>query len=282
MENRKAGSSQKKHKGKHDAPSSRSSSATVDIESLDEQSKRIIQVRTIMNERDAVRKAGNFLKSDELRDKLKDLGVFVVDQKDGRSGWRFLDGSSNKLAAGTKIPEKATKKKREEFEEDPPETAHTATSRAKKARCDDSNSVKGAKAVSSEMARNMAVLNQAKAVSEQKKTKGSRVIEGVEIVDVEVGAGEEATSGSRVRVHYVGKLKSNNKVFDASTKKPFPFRLGRGEVIRGWDVGVVGMRVGGRRTLTIPPEKAYGRHGAPPTIPGNATLVFDVRLLGIK
>ncbi len=100
-------------------------------------------------------------------------------------------------------------------------------------------------------------------------------------------------------MHYVGKLKSNGKVFDASTKKPFVFRLGKGEVIRGWDIGIAshlthsliysltvslginGMMIGGKRVLTIPPEKAYGKSGAPPTIPPNATLVFDVTLLNI-
>ena len=250
---------------------------TVDISSLDDQSKRIIAVRTVMNERDAARRNGNFLKSDELRDKLKDMGVFVVDQKDGRSGWRFLDGSSNKLPAGTKIPPSATKKKREEIEE-PPESSHTPTSKSKKQRREERNH-----AESSETARNLALLKKAdKSGLAGKKNDGSRVVEGISIVDVEVGSGEEASSGSRIRVHYVGKLKANNKVFDASTKKPFAFRLGRGEVIRGWDVGLQGMRVGGRRTLSIPPEKAYGRQGAPPKIPGNSWLVFDVTLLGVK
>ena len=106
-------------------------------------------------------------------------------------------------------------------------------------------------------------------------------INGVNIEDIEIGSGAEATSGMKVKVFYVGKLKTTGKVFDSSTKRPFSFKLGRSEVIRGWDIGVEGMRVGGRRKLTIPPEKAYGRQGAPPTIPGNATLVFDIQLVGV-
>lgn len=80
--------------------------------------------------------------------------------------------------------------------------------------------------------------------------------EGVLIEDVIIGSGRKCKSGDRVRVNYVGKLKSNNRVFDAS-KKPFTFKLGRGEVIRGWDVGCADMAIGGKRKLTIPPEKGW-------------------------
>ena len=87
--------------------------------------------------------------------------------------------------------------------------------------------------------------------------------------------------GKRVKVFYKGFLKSNNRMFDSSTTKPFGFRIGVGEVIQGWDIGVLGMKVGGQRKLTIPPEKGYGKQGSPPVIPGNATLVFEVTLLQI-
>jgi FK506-binding nuclear protein len=107
-------------------------------------------------------------------------------------------------------------------------------------------------------------------------------IQGVIIEEIKVGTGPIAKSGSKVKVHYIGRLKSNGKTFDASTTKPFAFKLGRGEVIRGWDIGCEGMKVGGKRKLTIPPEKAYGKSGAPPTIPGNATLVFEVSMLSIQ
>ncbi|CAM9638741.1 unnamed protein product [Ectocarpus fasciculatus] len=101
------------------------------------------------------------------------------------------------------------------------------------------------------------------------------------VKDIKVGTGAEATRGRRVSVHYVGKLKTNGRVFDSS-KKPFQFGLGFGEVISGWEFGVVGMKVGGKRNLVIPPQLAYGKSGAPPTIPPNSTLVFDVQLVGVK
>ena len=109
-----------------------------------------------------------------------------------------------------------------------------------------------------------------------------RVIQGVKIEDISIGTGRKAESGKKLKMHYVGRLKSTNNVFDSSKNKPFAFRLGRSEVIRGWDIGVEGMLVGGKRILTIPPEKGYGKGGAPPTIPGNATLVFEVTLLEVN
>ena len=106
--------------------------------------------------------------------------------------------------------------------------------------------------------------------------------DGVTRNDIKVGTGPEARSGQRVRVHYTGKL-TNGTTFDSSIgKQPFTFTLGAGEVIRGWDVGVAGMKVGGRRKLTISPEMGYGARGAPPQIPPNATLVFEVDLLGVE
>jgi peptidylprolyl isomerase len=100
--------------------------------------------------------------------------------------------------------------------------------------------------------------------------------------DLIVGTGTEAKDGDTVTVNYVGVLYKNGKVFDASWKRkePFQFKLGQGQVIKGWDEGVVGMKVGGRRELVIPSELAYGKSGSPPTIPANAPLVFVVDLLG--
>jgi len=105
--------------------------------------------------------------------------------------------------------------------------------------------------------------------------------------DLIVGTGATATDGSEVSVDYVGALYSNGKIFDASWKdtpgKAFgPFELGAGAVIPGWDKGLVGMKVGGRRELIIPPALAYKAAGSPPTIPGNATLIFIVDLLAIS
>ena len=100
--------------------------------------------------------------------------------------------------------------------------------------------------------------------------------------DLIVGTGAEAKSGDAVSVNYVGALYKNGKVFDASWKRnePFSFTLGKGQVIPGWEQGVVGMKVGGRRELIIPPSLGYGTKGSPPSIPPNETLIFVVDLLG--
>ncbi|BDG09561.1 FKBP-type peptidyl-prolyl cis-trans isomerase [Anaeromyxobacter paludicola] len=95
------------------------------------------------------------------------------------------------------------------------------------------------------------------------------------------GKGAEAVRGKKVQVHYTGWLTDGTK-FDSSVgSDPFEFELGAGEVIEGWDRGVAGMKVGGKRKLTLPPELAYGAAGAPPAIPPGATLVFEVELLAV-
>jgi FKBP-type peptidyl-prolyl cis-trans isomerase len=105
----------------------------------------------------------------------------------------------------------------------------------------------------------------------------------LDIVDEKVGSGAEATVGSTVTVHYTGTLMNGVK-FDSSRdhNKPFDFKIGAGGVIKGWDQGVVGMKVGGKRKLTIPPALGYGEKGSPPTIPPNAGLQFDIELLSVK
>ncbi len=102
--------------------------------------------------------------------------------------------------------------------------------------------------------------------------------------DLTVGDGAEATTGTTVEVHYVGVAWSNGKQFDASWDRgdTFSFRLGAGQVIDGWDQGVAGMKVGGRRRLTIPPKLGYGKRGAGGVIKGNETLVFVVDLVGVS
>ncbi len=106
---------------------------------------------------------------------------------------------------------------------------------------------------------------------------------GLVIEEILLGEGAEAQAGNMVSVHYSGFLANGSK-FDSSVDRnePFDFPLGRGHVIRGWDEGVAGMKVGGKRKLTIPPELGYGARGAGGVIPPNATLVFDVELLAVR
>lgn len=115
-------------------------------------------------------------------------------------------------------------------------------------------------------------------------------ITNLQFTDRSVGGGTEAVSGRRVTVHYTGWLydaaapNNRGKKFDSSHDggQPFSFRLGAGEVIHGWDEGVAGMKIGGLRTLIIPPDLGYGARGAGGDIPPNATLVFDVELLDVR
>jgi peptidylprolyl isomerase len=106
----------------------------------------------------------------------------------------------------------------------------------------------------------------------------------LETNDIKVGDGTEAKAGDNVTVQYVGVLYDNGQEFDSSynTGQPFPFTLGQGGVIPGWDQGIPGMKVGGERQLIIPPDLAYGAQGSPPKIPPNATLVFDVQLVSVN
>ncbi|HXR31212.1 MAG TPA: FKBP-type peptidyl-prolyl cis-trans isomerase [Solirubrobacterales bacterium] len=106
----------------------------------------------------------------------------------------------------------------------------------------------------------------------------------LEVNDLEEGSGAEAKAGDEVTVQYVGVNYKSGKEFDASWDRgePFPFQLGAGAVIPGWDQGIEGMKVGGRRELIIPPAMAYGTAGSPPAIPPNETLIFVVDLLAVK
>ena len=106
---------------------------------------------------------------------------------------------------------------------------------------------------------------------------------GLQYWDITPGTGVVATSGKHVKVHYTGWL-TDGKKFDSSVdrKEPFEFKLGNGDVIKGWDEGVEGMKVGGKRQLRVPPQLGYGSQGAGGVIPPNATLIFDVELLDVR
>ncbi|KAH4279447.1 peptidylprolyl isomerase [Parastagonospora nodorum] len=120
-----------------------------------------------------------------------------------------------------------------------------------------------------------------KAEAKKEAAKGPRVVSGVTVEDKKEGKGKAAKKGDRVEMRYIGKLK-NGKVFDSNKKgKPFAFKLGVGQVIKGWDVGVAGMTPGGERRLTIPAALAYGKKGAPPDIPANSDLIFDIKCISV-
>lgn len=128
----------------------------------------------------------------------------------------------------------------------------------------------------------LALTVDARAEADMKKS-----LSGLEYKDAKVGTGATAKTGQTAAVHYTGWLYNNGakgKKFDSSRDRgqPFEFPIGQGQVIKGWDEGVEGMKVGGKRTLVIPPELGYGARGAGGVIPPNSWLIFDVELVGVK
>lgn len=129
----------------------------------------------------------------------------------------------------------------------------------------------------------LGLLTQSGAAEDKKENKVITTESGLKYEDLKAGEGTAAKAGDTVEVHYTGWL-TNGKKFDSSVDRnePFKFKLGARMVIKGWDEGVAGMKPGGKRKLTIPPELAYGERGAGGVIPANATLVFEVELLKIR
>lgn len=148
----------------------------------------------------------------------------------------------------------------------------------------DKKSVKFAKNLEQGPTGSPAPAKGAAAAAADKKTTGAlgvKTIQGVTVDDKKLGSGPAAKRGDRVGMRYIGKLQ-NGKVFDSNKKgKPFSFKLGTGEVIKGWDIGIAGMTVGGERRITVPAHLAYGSK-ALPGIPANSTLIFDVKCLELK
>jgi len=262
-----------------------------DSNNIDEHSKKILAIRKILKDRDTEKQNANFAKADSMRDLLKEkYGVIVIDQKNGPSGFKFSDGSSNKLKSGysSSVPIESQRKRKQDDDDDNDNNNNTDSKqieKKKKQKVDNpksskNNDIKKKDKDSVEQNRNKSALT---AILGNTDNSGKvKNVQGVLLEDTVIGNGRKAESGNRIKVNYVGRLKSNNKVFDASKSRPFVFKLGRREVITGWDIGIVGMCAGGQRTLTIPPEKAYGKLGAPPTIPPNSTLIFDVTLMEVS
>jgi len=123
--------------------------------------------------------------------------------------------------------------------------------------------------------------------NQNQQTSASYDIQGMKVEILKEGTGEEAKAGDNIVVNYVGTLLDGTK-FDSSVDpsfnhvEPFPYTLGQNQVIQGWELGILGMKVGEKRKLTIPPELAYGAAGRPPVIPQNATLIFEIDMLAIN
>lgn len=262
---------------------------------LSAHTRKILEVKKILKERDVAKAALDYDKSDFLREKLKkDFNADVIDQNNGPTGFKFNDGSSNKMPAGCKVPPEyaellAKSRQPQQKQQDPNKKRgrEEKDNDDKTAKNTDANASKGL----SKKAKKLASKQQL-ASEEQNRNNSllssflptnvsSKNVQGVIIEELGAGSGKVVKIGDRVKAQYIGRLKSTGRVFDSSLKKPFVFRVGRGEVIRGWDIGFQGMAKGGKRKLTIPPEKAYGKTGSPPVIPSNATLVFEVTLMDI-
>jgi len=233
--------------------------------------------------RNKARKLQKYAVADELRDMLTDLGVVIQDTGPSSSTWQWTKAADFAApAAKVKAPPKAA-----------PATAAAAPAGDEDASDSESDSeaeAEAAEAIAKDQARDESLAlvrkraaageaeaREAKAAKQEAKTAKRKELRGGVVATIlKPGAGAAAMSRKRVQMKYVGTLASNGRKFDSGK---IAFKLGAGEVIKGWDVGCLGMRVGERRTLFIPAKMAYGAAGAPPDIPRNADLNFDCVLL---
>ncbi|CAD0083487.1 unnamed protein product [Aureobasidium vineae] len=187
-----------------------------------------------------------------------------------------------------KAEKKADKKGKKRAAEDEAETLDDLISKAKPAEKKNAKKVKtneGKAVPADEAAKKLetpaAAKSDKKGAEKSKAAPAVKTVNGVTIDDKKIGSGPAAKKGDRIGMRYIGKLQ-NGKVFDSNKKgKPFSFKLGTGEVIKGWDIGIAGMQVGGERRVTVPAHHAYGSQSLP-GIPKNSTLIFDVKCVEIK
>ncbi|KAI1734231.1 hypothetical protein F4680DRAFT_358080 [Xylaria scruposa] len=228
---------------------------------------------------------------DEL-DGLEDPRITEVDSDEEEAAPKLVESKKGKnkrpaeeeaeslddmiAKAGSAEQSKLSKKQQKKLKNNKGEPV---TKEEAKAEAVKETSAKGDKKV--QFAKNLEQGPTGPAAAEKGATLGVKVVGGVTLDDRKIGSGRVVKKGNRVEVRYIGKL-TDGKVFDSNKKgKPFSFKVGAGEVIKGWDIGVQGMSVGGERRLTIPAHLAYGSK-AQPGIPGNSQLIFDIKLLGIK
>ena len=178
--------------------------------------------------------------ADDIRNMLKEMGVLIQDTGPNTSEWRWAKGA---------LEDSEAEEDGSDSDSDEAPAPAPAPKKKRAASTDDEAAPK-----------------------KKRKTFPGGLVATI----LAPGSGKTAQNRKKITMKYVGTLAKNGREFD---RGKIAFRLGAGEVIKGWDVGVAGMRVGGKRKLRIPPDMAYGRRGAPPDIPGNSTLLFDVELL---
>ena len=227
---------------------------------------------SLVTRRAAARKAKDWAESDALRDALVELGYTVSDTKGEQvvSSVKGKQGVADDAAADASDASDAS--------DDSGDSGVSAEAEAEAAsELKPETQPAKQKALSTEEPK----VAKADAKSDKGAKKEIKLLKlGVKIADLKIGDGNVVKRGTKLSMSYVGRFNTNTgKVFDKSGRTAFKFKLGAGEVIKGWDIGVVGMRVGGKRRITVPAKAGYGKHRTG-KIPGNSTLCFDVEVLG--